>query len=64
MNDSSAKPVLLIVDDEPSVRDLLADILCADHDCLKAESGEAAPSFATRSPAVVISDIKMRYERP
>lgn len=60
MNDSSARPVLLIVDDEPSVRDLLADILCADHDCLKAESGEAALELlASRSPAVVISDINM-----
>lgn len=51
---------LLIVDDEPMVRQLLCELLSDEYVCMEAESGEAALALVSRHEfKVVISDITM-----
>ena len=53
-------PEILIVDDEPGVRDLLTDLLSEKYDCMTAASGdEAIGLIRTHLPDLVISDINM-----
>lgn len=55
------KVKLLIVDDEPLVRELLCELLSEEYACTEAESGEAALALISRHDfKVVISDITMR----
>jgi len=52
---------ILLVDDDPRVLEMLADLFRDDYDVLTAISGEAAVSAATEAPelAAVVMDIKM-----
>jgi response regulator RpfG family c-di-GMP phosphodiesterase len=58
----TAKPRLLIVDDEPMVLEALRDVLRRSFDVRVADSGRAALAMLRREPrgyAVVISDMRM-----
>src|ERR1043166_2898028 len=60
MTDKTAKPHLLIVDDEAEVRGVLNDLLCDSYDCVEASSAEEALEQLRRSDyQLVISDITM-----
>jgi response regulator RpfG family c-di-GMP phosphodiesterase len=49
---------ILIVDDEPEIRELLSDFLCDSYECLQADSAESALAEIKRQNfAVVISDV-------
>ncbi|HEV7700196.1 MAG TPA: EAL domain-containing protein [Pyrinomonadaceae bacterium] len=51
---------ILIVDDDPAVRDLLFDLLSETYNCLRANSGnEALKMLQSERPGLVISDINM-----
>ena len=51
---------VLIVDDEPEIRNLLSDFLSDSYDCLQADSAESAlAEINSRNFAVVISDVCM-----
>jgi two-component system NtrC family sensor kinase len=52
---------ILVVDDEPEIRDMLAEILrAADHDVTTAESGrEALQRIAARRYDIIVTDIRM-----
>lgn len=51
---------ILIVDDEPDIRDMLEDILTMKgYQVLKAFGGEAAISFAAQNPDLIILDVNM-----
>lgn len=53
-------PHILIVDDDPGVRELLRDLLRVKYDCAYASSGqEALACIEKRIPDLVLSDIKM-----
>lgn len=54
------KPHILIVDDEPPVRNLLSDLLSESYDCSTAESAESALSLIQEGKFnLVISDINL-----
>ena len=56
----TGKPRILVVDDEPEVRNLLTDLLGEDNDCTTARSAEAAlQKLDTMRFDLVISDIQM-----
>ena len=42
MAEDSTQSSLLIVDDEPEIRDILCDLLCVEHDCEMVGSAEDA----------------------
>lgn len=51
---------ILIVDDEPEVRELLSDFLSDSYECLQADSAESALAEIKRQNfAVVISDVRL-----
>ena len=53
-------PRILIVDDEREITEILADLLSADHECLKAGSAEQALDCLRAAKfQLVISDITM-----
>ena len=55
------KAKVLIVDDEPSVRDLLSAVLEGYYDVTEAESGAALQkSFADGQPDVIVLDVNLR----
>jgi diguanylate cyclase (GGDEF)-like protein len=59
-NKNNQKPNILIVDDEPLVRNLLSDILSDSSDCAMAESAEHALSMlGEKTFNLVISDINL-----
>lgn len=54
------KPSLLIVDDEPSVRELLHNVLCEEYDCSTVSSAEEALILLAEEPfALLLADINM-----
>src|SRR5688500_6396018 len=61
MNDTTeTKPQILIVDDESSIRDLLAQMLADEYHCVTSESAEAAIlECEARKFELVISDINL-----
>src|SRR5262249_4585665 len=60
MSESSMKPRLLIVDDEPEVRGVLRDLLSGPYECGEASSAEEALSQLRECGyQLVISDITM-----
>jgi response regulator RpfG family c-di-GMP phosphodiesterase len=57
---SSERPRILIVDDEPEIRDVLCELLGAEYDCSSVPSAEAAVSLmSTERFNLIISDITM-----
>src|SRR6266478_2137479 len=51
---------ILIVDDEPEITEILADLLCTSYECLTCASAEEALAFLrVRHFSLVISDITM-----
>lgn len=57
---TNALPRILIVDDEPEITEILADLLSEDYDCLRAGSAEQALARLQESQfQLVISDITM-----
>src|SRR5438270_8907116 len=60
MSESTTKPRLLIVDDEPEVRGVLCDLLSYSYDCAEAASAEEAlAKLREQEYDLVISDITM-----
>jgi putative nucleotidyltransferase with HDIG domain len=58
--DSRAKARVLVVDDEPEIRDVLCELLGEDFQCEGVESAEAALSVMEEQPMeLVVSDITM-----
>jgi response regulator RpfG family c-di-GMP phosphodiesterase len=56
----NGRPAILIVDDEPEVRNLLCDLLCDEYDCTPSASAEAALARLDASEFdLVLSDINM-----
>src|SRR3989442_11119594 len=54
------KPLILIIDDDASIRQLLIDVLSDSYACCEAESAEQAlAALATDNFDLVISDIRM-----
>jgi len=55
------KPRILVVDDEPNIRELIADTLAsADYDILQAENGSEALALSAREiPDLIILDVMM-----
>jgi two-component system response regulator PilR (NtrC family) len=60
-SDGTSKPRVLVVDDEPSMRDMLRIVLRRDgYDVLAAESGRQALELLQREPVdLLLSDIRM-----
>ena len=55
------KGKVLLVDDEPNIRDLVASVLQRDFQVAEAESGAALQkAFAEAQPDVVVLDVKLR----
>jgi diguanylate cyclase (GGDEF)-like protein len=60
MNTSSQKPRILIVDDEPAIRDLLSQMLDEEYECVLSGSAEdALIEFQRAEFDLVISDINL-----
>lgn len=60
MRNSRERPVVLVVDDEPSNIEILADTLGSDNDVIFATSGEEALSVAiAEAPDLVLLDVSM-----
>jgi diguanylate cyclase (GGDEF)-like protein len=60
MTTTDAKPKILIVDDEPAIRDLLSQMLEDEYDCVPSGSAEdALLQFVNTSFDLVISDINL-----
>jgi response regulator RpfG family c-di-GMP phosphodiesterase len=60
INASTGKKRILVVDDEPEIRDVLCELLSDDYECLAAASAEEAlESFRAGRFELVISDIMM-----
>ncbi|MFN2456179.1 MAG: HD domain-containing phosphohydrolase [Pyrinomonadaceae bacterium] len=60
VNASTGKMRVLVVDDEPEIRDVLYELLSDDYDCSTAASAEEAlEQFRTGKVDLVISDIMM-----
>jgi two-component system, OmpR family, KDP operon response regulator KdpE len=58
--DDRGRPLVLVVDDEMSIRELLVDCLCDDFEAIQASDGSEALSMVDRvSPDLVILDIMM-----
>lgn len=54
------RPKILVVDDEPSNRGMLAEVLKDDYKVILAKSGEMALSLASRHrPDIVLLDVVM-----
>src|SRR5882672_1183751 len=54
------KQKILIVDDEPQIRLLLAELLCVEYECTQASSAETALAILSKADvALVISDINL-----
>ena len=63
MSDTSAKPVVLVVDDEKNTREGLGRALRRDYDVVLAESAAAAlKALDERPAAVMLSDVRMPGE--
>ena len=63
MSDTSAKPVVLVVDDEKNTREGLGRALRRDYDVVLAESAAAALKALDERPAdVMLSDVRMPGE--
>ena len=55
------KGTVLLVDDDPNIRDLVASVLQRDFQVTEAESGAALQkTFAEAQPDVVVLDVKLR----
>lgn len=53
-------PLVLVVDDSPSARDEVAQLLASDYRCQFAHNGvEALKKVFTEQPAAVVTDIEM-----
>ena len=51
---------ILIVDDEPDLREILVDFLSTNYRCIEAENGlEALKILETETPQLIITDLKM-----
>lgn len=60
MNDTDNKAHILIIDDEPVVRNLLTEVLCEKHICTTADSAEKALELLrTEKFSLILSDISM-----
>jgi len=58
--DGRKKPVILIVDDEPTMREAMKLILCKNFDVIEASNGlEAIQMYEKYKPDVVLMDIMM-----
>jgi diguanylate cyclase (GGDEF)-like protein len=58
--EATARPFILIIDDDEQIRTLLKELLCAEYDCVTAGSAEEALAvLETTNFAIVISDINM-----
>ena len=58
--ETNTRPRILVVDDEPEIRDVLCEVLSSDYDCEPADSAEDALTKLRLSPFnLVISDIMM-----
>ncbi len=58
--DGRKKPVVLIVDDEPTMREAMKLILCKNFDVIEASNGlEAVQMYEKYKPDVVLMDIMM-----
>jgi two-component system KDP operon response regulator KdpE len=58
--DDRERPLILVVDDEMSIRELLVDCLCDDFEAIQAPDGNEALSMVDQaSPDLVILDIMM-----
>ena len=58
--DGRKKPVILIVDDEPTMREALKLILCKNFEIIEASNGlEAIQMYEKYKPDVVLMDIMM-----
>lgn len=59
-NLSTDKPIMLIVDDNPDLRQLISDIFSSNYSILLAENGEIGISKAFKHvPDIIISDVMM-----
>ena len=60
MNEQGAQARVLVVDDEPGVRESLRAILNGDYEVLTADCGEQALAIVTREPIDIMTlDLKM-----
>jgi putative nucleotidyltransferase with HDIG domain len=58
--DLNSRPRILVVDDEPEIRDVLCELLGSDYDCTPASSAEEALTLLSESQFnLIISDIMM-----
>ena len=58
--DINSRPRILVVDDEPEIRDVLCELLGSDYNCAPASSAEEALTFLRESHFnLIISDIMM-----
>jgi|GEM_PF-783288 len=56
----SMKPKLLIVDDEPEIREIVREVLAEHFDVIEAENGKQAVDIAQRSlPDMILMDVMM-----
>ncbi len=56
----SGKPLLLLVEDNPDIREYIKDSFCDRFEILTASEGESATQIAfTRTPDIIVSDIMM-----
>ena len=56
------KQIILVVDDEPDIRNMISDELTYEgYHCLKAESGNEALKIFTQTPSIdaIVTDIRM-----
>lgn len=59
-DETKTKPRILVVDDEPEIRDVLCELLGYDYECVSAPSAEEALTMLGKSPFnLIISDIMM-----
>lgn len=59
-DDGARLPVLLVVDDDPSIREMVGLLLVDEYEVLEAEDGDAALQMAARhAPDVILLDLKL-----
>lgn len=60
IEEMNTRPRILVVDDEPEIRDVLCELLSLDYECAPASSAEEALTMLRGSPFnLIISDIMM-----